>query len=81
MSTQAIQENMQLFIGYFEEPEPGVPDGCTGWYHSAGRFPVRSAGQVFANADNRGRIIREEVAGPFPCQAEALADLRQGMDG
>jgi hypothetical protein len=72
---------MQVFSGYFEEPEPGVPEGCTGWYHSGGRFEVRSAAQVFTTFECSRSLIREEVAGPFTCRDEAMADLQQTLGG
>ena len=81
MSSEAIQENVQIFIGYFEEPEPGVPDGCTGWYHSGGRFPLRTASQAFTTAAYSSSLVREEVTGPFACRDEALADLRENLAG
>ena len=42
MASVISDQDLQMFLGYFEEPEPGVPVGCTGWYHSAGKFRCRA---------------------------------------
>jgi hypothetical protein len=76
MSTEATAGNIQLFIGYFEEPEPGVPDGCTGWYHSGGKFPVQTAKQVFSFSEGGRSQFCDNVAGPFTCKDEAMIHLQ-----
>jgi hypothetical protein len=72
--------DLQLFVGYFEEPEPGVPDGCTGWYHSAGKFPLRSVEQVFTFGPDARSLVREEIAGPFDSRDRAVADLATRLE-
>lgn len=79
MSSTTDQHNIHEFIGYFEEPEPGVPRGCTGWYHSGGKFPVRTPDQVFMICDQRRSMLREDVAGPFSCQRAALVHLEETL--
>jgi hypothetical protein len=76
MSTEVTCGNIQLFIGFFEEPEPGVPDGCTGWYHSGGKFPVQTAKQVFSLSVGSRSQFCDNVAGPFTSKDEALTDLQ-----
>jgi hypothetical protein len=76
MASIVSDTDVQLFIGYFEEPEPGVPDGCTGWYHTSGKFPLRTADQVFTFGPDLRSPVRAEVAGPFVCRGEALEDLQ-----
>ncbi len=67
-------------IAYFEEPEPGVPEGCSGWYHSYGRFPLRSPEQVFARSESPSvSPVRPEVAGPFLAREDALANLQEAL--
>jgi hypothetical protein len=73
--TMTADQDLEMFVGYFEEPEPGVPQGHSGWYHSGGRFEVRGAEQIFwINGHERG-LVREEAAGPFACRQEAIEDL------
>jgi len=76
MSSVFTAAQQQEFLGYFEEPEPGVPDGCTGWYHTAGKFPLERPDQVFTFGPGIHSPIREEISGPFTCRDEALADLQ-----
>lgn len=75
MASATVETDLQLFISYFEEPEPGVPDGCTGWYHTSGRFPLRSADQAFTFGPDARRLVREEIAGPFESRDQAVAHL------
>lgn len=75
MSSVPADPELQMFIGYFEEPEPGVPGGCTGWYHSGGRFALSSPEKVFISGSDAPSLIRAEVAGPFTSRTEALADM------
>lgn len=77
--TTVCETDVQLFIGYFEEPEPGVPDGCTGWYHTGGKFPLQSADQVFTSGPDTRSLVKEAIAGPFTCRQEALADLQSRL--
>lgn len=81
MPSVVCETDIQVFIGYFEEPEPGVPDGHTGWYHSAGRFPLQSASQVFTSGPTTQGLVRAEVAGPFTCRDAAMADLQACLEG
>lgn len=73
----ATQTNhLTVFIGYFEEPEPGVPVGFSGWYHSNGQFPIRSAGDVFTcDTSASNPLLRPGITGPFTAQAMALENL------
>lgn len=71
--------NLHQFIAYFEEPEPGVPDGHTGWYHSNGKQPLKRAADVFTWTEGSANLVRPYIAGPFPAKALAIADLQASM--
>jgi hypothetical protein len=76
-----VDDRSQNSIAYFEEPEPGVPDGCTGWYHSRGQYPLSSPQQVFEfNCEHRRSPVQPEIAGPFASMEEALDDLEQSLE-
>jgi hypothetical protein len=79
MASVISDQDLQMFLGYFEEPEPGVPDGCTGWYHSAGKFPLHKPAQVFTFGPGAHSVVKEEVAGPFVCRDDALSDLEERL--
>lgn len=80
MQAVATTDDLQVFIGYFEEPEPGVPDGHTGWYHSSGKFAVENANQVFTIGSSNRNLLADEVVGPFTCREEAVHNLLQVLD-
>ncbi len=73
-------EKLLQYIRYFEEPEPGVPQGHTGWYHSYGKFTFHSPDQAFDRTGASSNPIRPEVAGPFSSREEALAHLRERFE-
>ncbi|HOA74212.1 MAG TPA: hypothetical protein PL151_19310 [Phycisphaerae bacterium] len=77
MASVISDQDLQMFLGYFEEPEPGVPVGCTGWYHSAGKFPLQSPSQVFTFGPGVRSLVKDDVVGPFACRDEALSDLQE----
>lgn len=68
-------ESLTQYIRYFEDLDPGVPQGYTGWYHSYGAFALRSSEQAFQRANGSPTPVRPEVAGPFTAHEDALADL------
>ena len=72
--------NLHQFIAYFEEPEPGVPDGHTGWYHSNGTQPLQSAKDVFTWTEGSVTLLKPDIAGPFPAKALAEADLQASLN-
>ena len=78
MSTQTI--NIGQFIAYFEEPEPGVPVGLTGWYHSSGQFPLSSPKDAFRTwTEGRSTLLKPQIAGPFAAREQAIADLEASL--
>lgn len=68
---------LEDYVAYFEEPEPGVPTGCTGWYHSRGKFELRCPADAFAAAGTSPSLLKPGIAGPFHAKAQALADLQR----
>lgn len=72
--------NLHQFIAYFEEPEPGVPDGHTGWYHSNGKQPLQSAQDVFTWTEGTSTLLKPDIAGPFPAKSLAVADLQASLN-
>jgi hypothetical protein len=75
-------DKFEQFLAYFEEPEPGVPVGYSGWYHSGGRFELQTPEQAFAPSSERAeRPVRPEVAGPFTARADALSSLMAALPG
>jgi hypothetical protein len=79
MVTLSLDTLLQ-YIRYFEEPEPGVPEGHTGWYHSYGKFKFHSPDQAFDRTGELKTPVRPEVAGPFSSREEALAHLKQNLE-
>lgn len=73
-------DTLLQYLRYFEEPEPGVPHGLTGWYHSYGRFKLQSPDQAFDRSGQSRNPLRPEVAGPFPSRQEALAHLKESLE-
>jgi hypothetical protein len=72
--------NLHQFIAYFEEPEPGVPLGCTGWYHSSGQFPVQGTNDVFnTTTESSMRLLKPQITGPFHSREQAVADLQETL--
>ncbi len=71
--------DLQVFIGYFEEPEPGVPEGCTGWYHTDGSCAIGGAAQVFTSGQGVRSLVREEITGPFTSRQDAFEALQASM--
>jgi hypothetical protein len=67
-------------IGYFEEPESGVPTGYTGWYHSYGNTPIRTAADVFeSHPQNASSVVKPGIAGPFTAKLDALNHLEAAL--
>jgi hypothetical protein len=71
----AAEPCLDSMLCYFEEPESGVPDGCTGWYHSVGGFELRSPDQAFEAGPSCRKSVRDDVAGPFCSREEAVNSL------
>jgi hypothetical protein len=79
MSTQTT--NMSQFIAYFEEPEPGVPVGSTGWYHSNGQFPLSCPEDAFRTwTQGSSTLLKPQIAGPFTAREQAIADLEASLN-
>lgn len=69
------------FIAYFEEPEQGVPHGCTGWFHSYGQFELKRAEQAFeTKCNDQARTVRHGIAGPFTAFEAARQHLLANMN-
>ncbi len=79
MSTQTT--NTSQFIAYFEEPEPGVPVGSTGWYHSNGQFPLSGPQDAFRTwTKGNSTLLKPQIAGPFPAREQAINDLQASLN-
>jgi len=80
MATAVEDFKARALVAYFEEPEHGVPDGCTGWYHSYGRFALDHPARVFdCRSAEALSPVRQDVAGPFASHAEAVDDLERWL--
>ena len=75
--------SLNQFVAYFEEPEPGVPMGCSGWYHSSGQFEVHNPTDVFQTTTQGGssHLLKPKITGPFHSREQAVADLQEAMSG
>ena len=74
--------NLNQYIAYFEEPEPGVPIGGSGWYHSSGQFAVQGAADVFkTSSTGQSNLLKPQIIGPFQSQAQAIGDLQDSLSG
>jgi hypothetical protein len=74
--------SLQQYVAYFEEPEPGVPIGCSGWYHSNGLFTVQGASDVFQTTTTGGsHLVKPKIAGPFCSREQAISDLQSTLNG
>ena len=79
--TATETSSLNQFVAYFEEPEPGVPIGGTGWYHSSGEFEVRGASDTFqTTTTGRSQLLKPKITGPFDSREQAVSDLQATLN-